>query len=351
METGQLEAILSRFSQVRVAVLGDFFLDLYIELDRSLSELSLETNKEAFQAVNLRGQPGAAGVVTANLVALGAQTAAIGVLGQDGNGFTLQQALTSQGVQTGYLVEVEGRPTATYTKPMMREVDGPTVELNRIDILNHSLNPKGLNQQLADNTQQAIDEFDGILIVEQVKDDGFGTMSPLLRDTLARISKNYPQKPIVVDSRHHAAKYAGVSLKMNLAEAITSVKALSLKDSIPHSQKKIEIAEACARSLYSAMNKPVFITLGNVGIVGIAKDGMFHWPGFEFEGSVDTVGAGDSVLAGIGLALCAGASPKEAAYIGNLIGSIIVQQLGTTGIATRQGLLQRHVEYQTQITG
>ena len=138
METNRFEAILSNFSGCKVAVLGDFFLDLYIQLDRSLSEFSLETHKEAFQAVDWRGQPGAAGVVTNNLVALGAQAAAIGYTGQDGNGFTLRQALQDRQVSLEYFLETPDRFTPTYTKPMMHEVDGSNIELNRIDLINRS---------------------------------------------------------------------------------------------------------------------------------------------------------------------------------------------------------------------
>ena len=80
----------------------------------------------------------------------------------------------------------------------------------------------------------------------------------------------------------------------------------------------------------------------------MADDGPFHHPGVQVEGPIDIVGAGDSVLAGIGLAMCAGATPAEAAYIGNLVGSITIQQLGTTGIATQADLLNRHYQYQKQ---
>ena len=43
---------------------------------------------------------------------------------------------------------------------------------------------------------------------------------------------------------------------------------------------------------------------------------------------------GDSVMAGIASALCCGATPAEAALAGNLVASITIQQIGTTGTAT-----------------
>lgn len=349
METARLKELLANFSDCKVAVLGDFFLDLYIQLERKLSEFSLETHKEAYQAVDWRGQPGAAGVVTNNLIALGAQTAAIGYTGRDGNGFTLRQALSSGSVNLEYFVESSSRFTPTYTKPMMREVDGSNIELNRIDMINRSPNPDTLNVTLSENIRRAIEEYDGILVVEQVKSDGCGTLSQLLRETLSDVSTKYPDKPVVIDSRHFAASCKNVSLKMNLSEAARTVGVTQEEKMEPSSDEGIKAGSAYAHALWKRNHRPIFITLGANGILGMDGENIFHHPGVKVDGPIDIVGAGDSVLAGIGLALCAGATPKEAAYIGNLVGSITIQQLGTTGIATREEVLSTHYQYQKQL--
>ena len=348
METQRLEAILSNFASCKVAVLGDFFLDLYIQLDRSLSEFSLETHKEAFQAVNWRGQPGAAGVATNNLIAMGAKSAAIGYTGQDGNGYTLRQALQGRQVSLEYFLESPDRFTPTYTKPMMREVDGANIELNRIDLINRSPNPEALNEALAENVLRAIEAYDGILVVEQVRLDGYGTLSPTLRRALTEASARHPEKPIMVDSRHFAAEYAGVVLKMNISEAVETLRSCP-SDAALDLPIDVKSAQSCAQSLSEKNQRPVFITLGEKGVVGVAGGRFFHHPGVKITGPIDIVGAGDSVLAGIGLALCAGATPEEAAYIGNLVGSITIQQIGTTGIATQDDIINRHYSYQKQI--
>ena len=348
MQKRRFEEIVNRFSETKVAVLGDFFLDLYIYLDRSLSEFSLETNKEAFQAKALKGQPGAAGVVANNLMSLGAQTAGISSIGKDGNGYTLSKALEEIGVDTGFLILSDERMTPTYTKPMMQELNGQCIELNRIDIFNRSPTPELVNRQLVENVNQALTYYDGILVVEQIKHDGVGTMSPFLRKALGEISQQNPEKIIMVDSRHFGSEYRNISLKLNLSEAIDAA-------SIPEPHKEIysqsdylSIAESCLHKFYEVNQKPAFITLGKYGITGKDKDNTFYIPGFKINGPIDIVGAGDSVLAGIGLALCAGATPEEAAFIGNLVGSITVQQIGTTGTATKDDLMKRFDEYKQQ---
>jgi len=351
METRRLDQILENFSQTRVSVLGDFFLDLYIKMDRSLSEFSIETHKEAFQAVDLRGQPGAAGVVNNNLSALGAQHAAIGYIGYDGNGYTLRNALAERGADTTHLIETMDRFTPTYTKPMMKELDGEHVELNRIDIVNRSPNPDSLNATLVDLVQQATHSYKGILVVEQIKQDGFGVMSPALRQTLSELAGKNLDSIIMVDSRHFGAAYQNVSLKMNIHEATNAAAELTGRNPENFAADLIVAAEDCSRILWEVQRRPVFITLGDQGVCGMDNDQFFHFPGYQVKGPIDIVGAGDSVLAGIGLSMCAGAASWEAAYIGNLVGSITVQQLGTTGIATQADVLRRHHEYQQQLKG
>jgi len=348
MENKRLEKILSSFPKLKIAVLGDFFLDLYISLDRSLSELSLETNLEAFQAVDIKGLPGAAGVVTNNLVALGTSTSAIAYTGDDGNGYVLRQELHRRGVNIEHLLQSTERFTPTYIKPMMAEVDGPTIELNRIDIVNRTPNSMELENDIIQRIRMAIQGHDGILVTEQVKDDGRGVLSPRVRTELAEVTLVNPDKVIIVDSRHFTAKYELVSLKVNLSEAIKAARDLDAQIYTQKNAGRLKMAIACQHLLWEKVKRPIFITLGKEGISGCDNREDFYHPGYQTSGQIDIVGAGDSVLAGCGISLCAGAAPEEAAYIGNLIGSITIEQIGTTGIATPEQLMERHYEYQKQ---
>lgn len=64
-------------------------------------------------------------------------------------------------------------------------------------------------------------------------------------------------------------------------------------------------------------------------------------PGFPVSGPIDVVGAGDSATSGIVAALLSGASDLEAATVGNLVASITVQQIGTTGTASPAQVVAR----------
>src|SRR6266446_3845378 len=94
LTNASLEHILERIPQLTFAVLGDLFLDRYLDIDAALTEPSIETGLDAYQVVRVRSYPGAAGTVINNLAALGVQRiVAVSVIGDDGEGHELRQAL------------------------------------------------------------------------------------------------------------------------------------------------------------------------------------------------------------------------------------------------------------------
>src|ERR1700730_16177271 len=116
-----IEQILQRLPALRIGVLGDLFLDRYLDIDASLTEPSIETGLDAYQVTRVRSYPGAAGTVINNLAALGVgRILPISVIGDDGEGHELRQALDALGVVIASGIScAEGRRTPTYTKPML----------------------------------------------------------------------------------------------------------------------------------------------------------------------------------------------------------------------------------------
>src|SRR2546421_10114895 len=93
-----VEQVLGRIPGLSVGVLGDLFLDRYLDIDAALTEPSIETGLDAYQVVRVRPSPGAAGTVINNLVALGVrEVRAVAVIGDDGEGYELLQALRRRG--------------------------------------------------------------------------------------------------------------------------------------------------------------------------------------------------------------------------------------------------------------
>ncbi|MEW6233525.1 MAG: PfkB family carbohydrate kinase, partial [Chloroflexota bacterium] len=139
-------------------------------------------------------------------------------------------------------------------------------------------------------------------------------------------------------SRERIGLFRHVILKPNAREAMRAVR--------PNRQSEATRVEAedCGAEFYRQCGRPVFVTLGLDGVLVCDDHGCQHVPAVPIVGPVDIVGAGDSTMAGIVSALCAGASPGEAALIGNLVASITIQQVGTTGTASPEQVRERFGE-------
>src|SRR5260370_5614292 len=88
-----IEQVLQRLPSLTIGVVGDLFLDRYLDLDAALTEPSLETGLDAYQVARVRAYPGAAGTGMNNLVALGVgRVVPVAVIGDDGEGYELRQA-------------------------------------------------------------------------------------------------------------------------------------------------------------------------------------------------------------------------------------------------------------------
>ncbi len=338
MERVRLLEIMARFADVTVLVLGDYFLDKYLDIDRSLSEASLETGLEAHQVVGVRTSPGGAGNVAANLSALGVRVVALSIIGDDGQGYELLRELRNRAVDTSPLLQSAARVTPTYFKPMMHEHDGRIHELSRLDIKNHSCTPDTLQDELITRLHAWLPKVDGVIIADQVPERNCGIVSDRVRQALAELAREHPQKVFVADSRMRLGEYEWVILKPNEMEAL---RAVGRESAGPIGQNEIESAgqDLCVRT-----QRPVFVTMGERGILVCEAYGCQVAPAVPVPGPIDIVGAGDSALAGIAAGLCSGASLAEAAVLGNLVASVTIQCIGTTGTASQDDLLKA-VEY------
>ena len=328
MEISRLEELLGGFPSRRILVVGDFFLDEYRIIDRRLSETSLETGLEAYQVVERRTSPGAAGNVAANLAALGCQVTALGVIGQDGQGFELKQALINAGVDPRGLVESGEVVTPTYTKPIAVELDGRRHELERQDIKNRAPLPASLEADVIRRLQEMLPGVDGVVVADQVVESGCGVITTRVRDAICQLAADHPHVVVAVDSRARIGLFRQVILKPNALEALTAIDPAGVHDS------SLEHLQTCAEQLFQRAARPVFLTMGAQGILVANAAGCQRVPAVPVGGEIDIVGAGDSCLAGLAAALACGAQPLEAAFIGGLVASVTIQQIGVTGTAS-----------------
>jgi bifunctional ADP-heptose synthase (sugar kinase/adenylyltransferase) len=334
----RLDHILTRLPSLRIGVLGDLFLDRYLDIDAALTEPSLETGLDAYQVVGVRSYPGAAGTVINNLAALSVgQIVPIGVIGKDGEGWELQQALEQMSsVRLTHVAQATSPNfrTPTYTKPMLHASGQPARELNRLDIKNRMPLPE-MDALILPALEAAWPDLDALIVVDQVSEADCGVVTRGVRTLVADLGAKYPERLILVDSRARLGLFEKVALKPNDAEC---------RRLVPNETSVEEGALTLARQ----RGRPVFRTLGARGI--IVADGRSqppltrHVPAPAVQGPIDPVGAGDSVNAAIASAVAAGASLVEAAALANLVASITIQQLGVTGTATPAQVRRRWQE-------
>jgi rfaE bifunctional protein kinase chain/domain len=329
----RFQSLTARYPGLRVAVLGDFCLDRYLEIDPRKQETSIETGLEVRNVINIRSQPGAAGTILNNLVALGiGEIFAAGFCGLDGEGFELRKSLQSKpGVRLDFFFETPERRTFTYTKPLLVEPGKIPVELNRLDVKNWTPTPAILNAEFQKAALQLAQQVDAIILMDQVDLPETGVVTTPLLEIIAQIARQKPGLLILADSRRGLRSFPPVTFKMNHAELARLKNQAAATD--------LTAISTQARALARENQNPVFVTLAHRGILGAAPTGEFeHLPAIPLRGEIDVVGAGDAVTANLAAALAAGSTLKEALELANLASSLVIHQLGTTGSAYPQSM-------------
>ena len=323
----RLRALLDRFPSATVLVVGDFFLDKYLDIDPRLSEPSLETGLDAYQVVGVRTYPGAAGTVVNNLRALDVNVRVLGVIGEDGEGDDLLRGLARIGVDGASLIRTAARFTPTYLKPMLAAGDAPARELNRLDTKNRAPLPAELQARVLATLDELLPSVQAVVISDQVSERNCGLITDRVRAALSAQARAWPALHFAADSRECIAEFRDVIVKPNAREAVRATGQADLL--------------AAGEALLSRTGRAAIVTDGEQGAFVFEPRGREHVPTVRVAGPIDVVGAGDSVMAGLMAALCAGATLAEAALVGNLTASITIQQLGVTGTASRAQLLAR----------
>jgi len=319
-----VEQILSALPNRRIGVLGDLFLDRYLDLDSSLTEPSIETGLDAYQVVCVRSYPGALGTVINNLAALGVGTIRpVAIIGDDGEGYELRQALAKlPAVNCGCAIAWEGRRTPTYTKPMLMKHGEVPRELNRLDIKNRTRTPKGAEDRIIELLESEWDQVDAWIVLDQVSEVDSGVVTGRVRTRLAKLAADDPARFVLADSRELIREFQSVCVKPNEREA--------------------SMFPGGASSFAKSLGRHAFQTRGEQGIDLFDSTGaQTRIPAYPVSGPTDIVGAGDSTSAGIACAVMAGATIEQAAAFGNLVASITIQQLGVTGTASPEQVRQR----------
>ncbi len=318
------ESILRRFPRARVGVVGDFLADKYIygvpaRLSREAPVVVLRWEGEHLG-------PGGAANSAANLLALGARVACVGILGDDGSGRELRDRFSREGADTSGLLLHRGGRTTVKTRVLAGDVHRSKQQVIRVD-----REPEGepsasaLRRVLA-----AVRRLSPRLDAWLVSDYGYGTVTPEVFEAL-RGGAGGARRVVVVDSRYRSREFLGATaLTPNEDEAS---QATGLPVRTPG-----EVLEAGQALLRLAEAENVIVTRGNQGLALFSRG---EPPAFVpvsggDEEITDNNGAGDTVAATLTLALAAGACPVDAARLANHAGGVVVMKPGAATLDPRE---------------
>jgi len=182
-----------------------------------------------------------------------------------------------------------------------------------------------VERRILDNLQMAVESYDVILIADQAETSAGGVVTPAVRDLLAELAPQYPERIFFADSRARIHRFRNVIIKPNRQEA-----------------------ESACRDVFGAVDFPalqrhtqaplMFVTQGGEGVLVAGPSGETFVPTRSVAHPVDICGAGDSFSAGASLALRVTGSPVDAARFGNLVASITIMKKGT-GTASPEEVL------------
>ena len=317
--------VIEKFKDKKILVIGDIMLDKYIWGE--VSRISPEAPVQIVNVMNEENVPVGAANVAVNIASLNAKVSVLGIVGNDDTKLDLIKELKKRNVDTSSLVTDESKNTILKVR-----VFGRKQQLLRFDYEKKDNISKKTEQKLVDIINKKIDDVDAIVISDYAK----GTITRDLMEKLKIVCKE-KNKVIVVDPKpEHKEFYNNVTLiTPNHSEAHKMTKFMEDED--------IEIdAEKMGRELLKDLKSNILITRGEKGMSLFEKNGkVTHIPTFAKE-VYDIIGAGDTAVAALTLALASGAGFEESAIIANHAAGIVVGKIGTSAVTTEE--LRKSIE-------
>jgi D-beta-D-heptose 7-phosphate kinase/D-beta-D-heptose 1-phosphate adenosyltransferase len=312
---------LSAFDRCRLLVVGDVMLDHYLwgRVERISPEAPvpvLTVEREEFTL-------GGAANVAKNLAVAGARVALAGVVGAGPQGRRLKEELVKLGVEIDALAAEPGRPTTLKTRILAghqqvlrvdRETTGPIARRS--------------TKRLLAAARAALARADLLVI----SDYGKGVVSRELVAGLAEAARAAGKTAIADPKGRDYSKYAGLTLITPNRQEAALAAGIEITDAA-------SLSAAAERILETAGVEKLLITCGKDGMVFFDRGRPALAVGTRARQVYDVSGAGDTVLAFMGLGLAAGLAYPEAIALANAAAGIVVGKVGTAA-ATRAELAE-----------
>lgn len=313
-----LPQLLKKIAELRILVIGDVMLDHYIWGDAT--RISPEAPVPVVDIARDSWTAGGAANVALNIASLGAKCTVAGFIGQDEAGEKLTSLLHEKRIRT---IATPGKgPTILKTRVMVQ-----TQQLCRLD---REAGPEAYRVE-ADTAEallkREIRSCDAVILSDYAK----GILTDALVARVGQLARA-ANKPVALDPKpKRQLAFRGLDL-------ITPNKRESLQlagmEWNPHAP--YPAAEVCARLHDLYETRHLVITLGEDGMLLSSNGRILRTIPTAAREVYDVSGAGDTALAGLVLALAAGAKLETAAHFANAAAGVVVGKLGTATVTPKE---------------
>jgi rfaE bifunctional protein kinase chain/domain len=316
MMTEALQAIVPLLAGHTVLVLGDVILDEY--LIGTPERISREAPIPVLELTERRYIPGGAANPASNILSLGSHARQIGLVGEDNAADRLRDELSGRGIDISGLLPLADRPTTLKTRILAKMGLRFPQQIARVDTVSRIPITIETEEKILDILRHSWGQCQALLISDY--------QSGLLTQTLVeRLGVEAHQAGLlrVVDAQGHLEKYRGFDVVKCNADDARAV----LRRDLATDHDFAEAARYLSRDL--GLKGAMVITRGAAGAtIATAYGGVHHCPSPQVSDVYDTVGAGDTTIAVMTLALISGASYRDAVMLANYASGIVVRHVG-----------------------
>ena len=304
MTDARFSTFRDRAAQSRLLVVGDVMLDRYWFGD--VERISPEAPVPVVKVARTEERPGGAANVARNAAALGAEATLLSVIGDDEPGVTLERLLAQVRVRTSFHRE------ASLATTVKLRVIGRQQQLLRIDFEtapSHEI----LATKLADYERLLPDA--GLVILSDYGKGGLAHIATMIERARAA------GKPVLVDPKgEDYARYRGATLLTPNRNEFREV--------VGRWKDDAEMAAKAERLRHDLALDALLVTRAEEGMSLYSAAGALTIPAQSRE-VFDVSGAGDTVIATLGVMLAAGASLPDAVRVANEAAGVVVGKFGT----------------------
>ena len=301
----------------RILTAGDLMLDEFIW--GKVSRISPEAPVPVVAVDRETSYPGGAANVARNLYEFTANTSVFGLAGEDAAGARLRDLLAAGGIGMEGVVNRAG-PTTVKTRIIAR-----TQQVVRVD--RELVEPAGPAQRkaLLAALDAALPQADGVIL----EDYGKGFFDEEMSGEIIRRARAAGCVVAVDPNPGNPLAWHGATVvKPNRHEAFAAA-GLPWSEPASHPLEDKQLLTAGETLLAKWEADQLLITLSELGMLLLTKEGGRHHTPTRAREVFDVSGAGDTAIALYTLALCAGATPVEASEIANHASGVVVGKLGT----------------------